>query len=75
MELLLDVLAEGSPLYRLRAGVRSLRSLKEVLIETYVHGFAIDLHAGDVAFDRDDLRAILVFFSEIAKGVLAAGCA
>ena len=46
--------------------------VKELLIESYVHRFAIDLHAGDVAIDRDDLRAILVFFAEVAEGVYAA---
>ena len=46
--------------------------MKELLIESYVDGTAIDLHAGDVAIDRDDLGAILVFFAEFAERVHAA---
>ena len=71
MELLLHVLAEGTLFIGLAQTSVVRELVKEVLIESYVHGLAIDLHAGDVAFDRDDLGAILVFFSEFAERVLA----
>ncbi len=71
MELLLHVLAEGTLLIGLSQASVVREVVKELLIESYVHGTAIDLHAGDVAIDRDDLGAILVFFSEFAERVLA----